>query len=117
MHKDYFMRQIEFMSTAIGEKLLFWTEPYRQEQKSEVKQLESDLLYVLLCNMLDQNNINGAEDMLFDMLEKENPEHMLIATGFYSRLNSMSDDELKNADFSREEIEIGLNEIKSIFAC
>jgi len=115
MHKDYLMRQIEFISTAVGEILFFWKEPTRQEQQAEVRQLESDLLYVLLCNMLDKNNINGAEDLLFDMLDKENPEHFLIAIDFYKRINGMTNEELKKANFSREEIERGLSEIKAIY--
>ena len=114
MHKDFLMRQIEFIATAIGE-LVFSKPSSRYEMQSEVRQLESDLLYVLLCNMLDKKNINGAEDLLFDMLEEDNRDHFLIAVDFYNRLNHMTDAELLNAGFSREEVERGLNEIKTMY--
>jgi hypothetical protein len=65
--------------------------------------------------MLDEKNINGAEDLLFDMLDADNIEHLSIAIEFYSKVSSMTDDEIQNADFSREEIEYGLNEIKAIY--
>jgi len=65
--------------------------------------------------MLDKKNINGAENILFDMLEEDNNDHMLIAIDFYNRLSSMADDELQSADFSRDEIDRGLREIKSIY--
>ena len=89
MHKDYLMRQIEFISTAVGERIFFWKEQYRQEVKSEIRQFESDLLYILIRNMIEKNNINGAEDLLFDMLDVNNDEHFLIAIDFYDRLNTM----------------------------
>ena len=114
MHKDFLMRQIEFIATAIGE-IIFSKPSSRYEMQSEVRQLESDLLYVLLCNMLDKKNINGAEDLLFDMLDADNREHFLIAVDFYNRLKHMTDAELINADFSREEVERGLDEIKAIY--
>ena len=116
MHKDYLMRQIEFISTAIGERIFFWREPYRQVIKSEVRQLESDLLYVLLCNMVNEKNINGAEDLLFDMLDPDNLEHQTIAIDFYNKISCMTDDELQRVNFSREEILQGLNEIKRIYS-
>jgi len=65
--------------------------------------------------MLNEKNINVAENLLFEILEKDNHDHLLIATDFYSRLDCMTDHELQQANFSREEIERGLNEIKVIF--
>ena len=114
MHKDYLMRQIEFISTAVAE-LIFRKPSSRYEMQSEVRHSDSDLLYILLSNMLDKKNINGAENILFDMLEEDNNDHMLIAIDFYNRLSSMADDELQSADFSRDEIDRGLREIKSIY--
>ena len=65
--------------------------------------------------MLEEKNINGAEDLLFDMLEEDNQDHLVIAIDFYHRLSCLTDDELRNADFSREEVERGLNEIKTMY--
>ena len=108
------MRQIEFITIAIAE-IVFNKPSSRYEIQSEVRQIESDLLYVLLCGMVDDKNINGAEDLLFDMFEADNHEHLLIATDFYNKLSSMTDADLRNADFTREEIERGRSEINAIF--
>jgi len=108
------MRQIESITTSVAE-IIFNKPSSKHEVQSEAKQLESDLLYVLLCNMLEDKNINGAEDLLFDMLDADNHEHLLIAIDFYSQVNQMTDKELQNANFSRDEIERGLSEVKAIY--
>jgi len=113
MHKDYLMRQIEGITTAIAE-LIFNKPSSRYEMQSEVRQLESDLLYVLLNKMLDENNINGAENLLFEMLDTSNQDHLAIATDFYKRLNNFTDKQLEEADFTRNEVSDGINEIKTI---
>ena len=113
LHKDYLMRQIEGITTAVAE--LIFNKPSRYEIQSEIRQADSDLLYVLLFNMLNEKNINGAEDLLFDMLDSNNRDHLLIATDFYNKVNRLTDEELQSADFSREEIKRGLNEVKAIF--
>ena len=114
MHKDYLMRQIEYITTAVAE-LIFHKPSSRYEAQSEVRQIESDLLYVLLCSMVNDKSINGAEDLLFDMLDADNHEHLLIATDFYNQLSSMTDEDLIKADFTRDEIERGLREVNAIF--
>jgi len=108
------MRQIEFITTAVAE-LIFNKPSSRYEAQSEVRQIESDLLYVLLCSMVNDKNINGAEDLLFDMLDADNHEHLLIATDFYNQLSSMTDEDLIKADFTRDEIERGLGEVNETF--
>ena len=115
MHKDFLMRQIEFITTVVAE-MFFGKHSSRYEIHSEVRQTDSDLLYVLLCKMLDEKNINGAEDLLFDMLDADNIEHLSIATEFYEKVNRMTDEELQSADFSREEVEYGLSEVKAIYS-
>jgi len=82
---------------------------------SEVRQLESDLFYVLLCKMIDDKKINEAENLLFEMLEVNNQDHLIIATDFYNRLSNLTDKELEEADFSKYEISNGINEIKTLF--
>jgi len=108
------MRQIEGITTAIAE-LVFNKPSSRYEMQTEIRHSDSDLLYILLCNMLETKNINGAEDLLFDTIEVNNHDHFLIAVDFYDKLNKMTDKELNKADFSRNEIEQGLNEVKSFY--
>jgi len=83
--------------------------------KGGTTQSDADLLYVLLRDLAEQQKINEAENLLFDMLDRDNHDHFILATDFYRHLGSLSDKELEEADFSREEIVKGLNEIRSIF--
>jgi len=39
----------------------------------------------------------------------------LIAVDFYDKLHRMTDEEFEKADFSRNEIERGLNEVKTFY--
>ena len=49
------------------------------------------------------------------MLDPQDMEYMRLAIDFYSKLNDLSDDELEACDFSREEIDDGLQVVINIF--
>ncbi|MCL2426850.1 MAG: DUF6483 family protein [Oscillospiraceae bacterium] len=114
-HKDYLIRQIELMTESIGCLVFNKEASEKNEIHSEISQAESDLLHVLLCDLIAKERVNEAENLLFDSLDPDNQNHLVIAIDFYRRLNDMTDEELDNADFSREEVENGLAEVKSIF--
>jgi len=114
-HKDFLIRQIELMTESISCLVLNREASIKHEDHHDVSQAESDLLHVLLCDLIAKERINEAENLLFDSLDPDNQNHFLIAVDFYKRLNDMTDDELANADFSREEIANGLNEVNAIF--
>ena len=115
LHKDFLVRQIQLMTEAISCVVFIKETATKNEAQDEIGQTETDLLYVLLSGLLAKNSINKAEDLLFEMLDPDNRDHYKIAMDFYNRLNTISNEELENADFSREETERGLNEVKSIF--
>ena len=46
--------------------VLFKTEDYQYKVSSSENQTEFDKLYLTLMDMLEKNQINEAEDMLFD---------------------------------------------------
>lgn len=70
-------------------------------------------LYQEIMGLVDKKEINKAEDLIFDYIE-ENKEYSLVAIEFYSRINRFSDSELKNCDFSREEIYEGILDVSKI---
>jgi hypothetical protein len=57
-----------------------------------------------------------AEDVLFDMIEAEQPDHDMVEQGiaFYTRLRVKSDDELQAGNLSREEVEEGLEQLQGM---
>jgi hypothetical protein len=114
-HKDWLVRQLQIMSTAIGNIVFNKEIVATYELKGGATQSDTDLLFVLLCSLVEKRNINEAENLLFDMLDTDNHDHLVLATDFYKRLNGLTDKELENADFTREEIADGLGEICSIF--
>lgn len=113
-HKDYLVRQIELMTESIACLVLNTKTSVKQEVYSETSQAESDLLHVLLCGLIEQKRINDAENLLFDSLNPNNYNHLAVAMDFYNRVNNMTDEELEDADFSREEIAEGLDEVRTI---
>jgi len=114
-HDDWLVRQIQATTQAIANKMLNKESTPTYEIRNKANQTETDLLDILLNGLLAENHINEAENLLFDMLNPNNHNHLIVATDFYSHLSNMSDEELEAANFSREEIESGLNEIKTSF--
>ncbi len=116
-NNDYLMRQIEDMTEAMG-KMLF------QKQSSSTGELfdkdgmvsETGFLTYRLNRLVEQNKINEAENLLFDELDGQpKPEYLRMALNFYTSLSKKSDEALKAADFSRNEIADGLDKVKKIY--
>ena len=115
---DYLMRQIELLSNALG-KMLFQKDITIDEgaiidDQGTISQ--GYLLLYQLKGMVREKRVNEAEDLLFDTIEKEPREEFLqSAVDFYADLQQMSDEELADCDFSREEIREGFSDILAIY--
>ncbi len=57
-------------------------------------------------------NFSKAEDILFELVDINSEEIFANALSFYERLKLKSDDDLRSGNFSREEIEDGIEEIR-----
>ena len=112
--EDWAMRQIRYAIQFIA-RLLFNRDVVSYEIRDIYNQTETDMLYIHLNTMIDEGRINEAENMLFEMLDNNDTNNLILALDFYSRLNDMSDEELEAREFSREEIESGLDDIKAQF--
>lgn len=113
---DYMVRQIEDIAKALG-KVLFEKQSGAEELFSEAGVLsETSFLSYRLNRLIGEWKINEAENILFDALnENPTPDILKVALDFYATLEKRSDDELKAADFSREEILEGLQSVKKAF--
>lgn len=111
---DWISRQINALINMIA-KIIFkkdsisFTEDVKDINQNELK------LYEKLIYMIDILEINEAEDLLFDYLDYDNIKGLSLAIDFYQRLNKLTDDELKNANFDREEIKDGIDDVLSIY--
>ncbi len=112
--KDYLMRLIEDIVRIIAR--IFFGKDYKSYQYVDDMMLsKTDLWYRQLMELVDQRRLGEAEDILFDGLDTQNKDHMAVALDVYMAMNALSDDELDNADFSREEIKDGLKKITQMF--
>ncbi len=104
--QDYIMRLIREIIRAVL-KLLFNIDTQLPtvellENKEEKEALES------LLDMVDNGNINEAENYLYDLVSDRDIDSLKIALLFYSYLNDKSDEFLQINGFSREEIKLGI---------
>lgn len=114
---DYILKQIE-MSTKFLAKLIFGKESpeYKLQYDEIANEKPIDLLCLTLRRMIDEGEINEAENLLYENIEREpRAEYLEIAIDFYDRLSKLSADRLDECDFSRAEIFEGLENVKKIY--
>ena len=114
--QDWIMRQIQMLVRFIA-KLIYGkdTVEYQVTEAAEQGDMsETDLLFYEIERLLADSKICEAEDLLFDRLNISK-KYLELAVDFYQKINEFSDDDLENANFSREEIQSGLKEIMKIF--
>lgn len=111
--QDYIMRLIKEMVRAIL-KLLFQidTENPITEllESTEQKETLEELL-----RMIDEGEINEAENRLSDLVDGTDKESLKTALLFYSALNEKTDDFLLENNFSRDEIRLGIESVTEKF--
>ncbi len=110
LQDDWILRQIEIVARFVSQ-LVFHKNDVRYELSTTTETLSStDETYLLLTRLLKEKRVGEAEDLLFENIEY-NDRYIQLAMDFYSKLNTFSDQELEDANFSREEVYDGLIEI------
>lgn len=109
--QDYIIRLIKEMIRTIL-KLFFNIDTVNPiEDLLEDKEIQNTLENLL--DMVDNGNINEAENQIFDMTSDNNMTNLKVALLFYSYLNDKDDEFLQKHGFCREEIKSGLKELAS----
>lgn len=114
-HHDWLMRQINTMIQLLG-SILFKKDNVEFTMQDESNSSEIHLLYETLIDLINEGKINEAEDLLFEKIDVNDLIYMKLAMDFYDRLNRLSEDELENADFSRDEIRSGLEDVMNLYS-
>lgn len=109
--QDYIVRLIKEMIRAIL-KLLFHIDTDNLV-KDLLEDRESQDTLEKLLDMIDNGNINEAENQIYDMTSDNNMANLEVALLFYSYLNDKDDDFLQKNDFCRDEIKSGIKELVS----
>ena len=110
--KDYIMRLIHGIALVLARLLL----GKQMESEGEIVTIldkQEKEQNDLLLRMVDEGQINKAEERLFDLLENaswDDRHKAAVAICFYSHVNDKDDEFLEKADFTRDEIMEGLED-------
>ncbi len=106
--QDYIVRLIKEMIRAIL-KLLFQID-INNPVEDLLEDRESQDTLKKLLDMVDNGNINEAENQVYAMTSDNNMANLEVALLFYSYLNDKEDEFLQKNNFSRES---GIKELVS----
>ena len=110
--KDYIMRLIHGVAQVLA-KLLLGKEMEQEGELIILRDQRAKDEHDILRRMIDEGQVNRAEEKLFDLLEYaawDDREKASLAIAFYDYLNSRDDAFLAAADFSRDEIITGMED-------
>lgn len=107
--QDYIIRLIKEMIRAIL-KLIFHIDTDNPIEDLLVDKESQDTLEKLL-NMVDNGDINEAENQIYEMTSDNNITNLEVALLFYSYLNDKDDKFLQKNNFCRDEIKSGIEEL------
>ncbi|EGS31852.1 hypothetical protein HMPREF9489_0801 [Finegoldia magna SY403409CC001050417] len=111
---DWLLKQINVVSEFL-QKLFTDMETSRKLNENEQYQKDSFEFERLLENLIEEDRINDAENILFEKLDTNNLMYATIATRFYDKLKGLSDEKLQKSNYSRDEILQGLNDMCDMF--
>lgn len=115
LQNDYVMKTISDLVRAIAGLALGKRDIDYELPASEEKDMPVDRVYRQLQALSEAGDINGAENLLYEELDTENKGYLEMALAFYMYLNQYSDDYLYSANYSREEIVEGINNVAAEF--
>ena len=110
--KDYIMRLIHGIAQVLARLLLGRQMEEGAEIASVLNRAARDA-WEELRRMVEQGDVNRAEERLFDLLETapwDQRQKAALAIAFYDDVNSRDDDFLARANFPRDEIASGLED-------
>lgn len=110
--KDYYMRVVhELVRTLI--RLVFRKDIDKDEEKTvPLEVLEQ---YKKLTAMIDDGQINEAENLLLDGMEADSRAYFELTLLFYEKLNAKTDEFLEEHDYSREEVLDGIKYVVDFY--
>lgn len=108
--KDYIMRMIKEMVQVLF-PLVFGKKYVSVELEDENKYEVSGNTLKYFFDMIDQGDINEAENLLLENLDYTNKEEVMAAVFFYQYLSQKDDDFLRRNDYTKEEVLFGFKQL------
>ena len=114
-HQDWLMRQIEAITATLAYILTRKKQHAATVDEKQQTQSGGSGLTEALLALAETGHICAAEDRLFEAIEQDHPEVLEAALAFYTTINHLSDTQLEECNFSREEIKEGLEAVCTKF--
>ena len=116
--KDYILRLIksctQLAATIVTGKNVM--ESLVGKQKNNISISESEMLSIMINKYIEEGEINKAENMLFQEIEKcKSASNLETALLFYEELGRWNEEELKKCNFSKREILEGIEDVKKLY--
>ena len=108
--KDYIMRIIKEMVRVLF-SLMFGKKYVSVEQEAENGYEVSGKKLDELLTMIDNGEINEAENLMLDNIDYSNRNELAAAALFYQYLSEKNEDFLQKNNYSKEEVLDGINQI------
>ena len=108
--KDYIKRMIKEMVQVLF-SLVFGKKYVSVELEDENKYEVSGNTLKYFFDMIDQGDINEAENLLLEDLDYTNKEEVMAAAFFYQHLSQKDDDFLRRNDYTKEEVLFGFKQL------
>lgn len=110
--EDYIIKSIKAIIQTLA-RIFFKKDMIEYELKEEKQDV--DFLHLKLLGLLNDGDINTAENILFSSLDIRNSDYLKVGIDFYSRINELSNEELREWNFSRDEVKDGLIDLSKKF--
>lgn len=112
--QDYILRQIEILMQGIR-RVFFGKREKGAAAFAVSGALPGALWYTHVLERLEAGDINGAENLLFALMDPGEPQGLLAALDFYNRLRRIPEERLLESGFSLDEVEQGLLDAAALY--
>ena len=112
--QDYILRQIEILTQGIR-RVFFGKREKGAAAFAVSGALPGALWYTRVLERLEAGDVNGAENLLFALMDPAEPQGLLAALDFYNRLRRIPEERLLESGFSLAEVEQGLLDAAALY--
>ena len=112
--QDYILRQIEILMQGIR-RVFFGKREKGAAAFAVSGALPGAPWYTRVLERLEAGDINGAENLLFALMDPAEPQGLLAALDFYNRLRRIPEERLLESGFSLAEVEQGLLDAAALY--
>lgn len=112
--QDYILRQIEILMQGIR-RVFFGKREKGAAAFAVSGALPGALWYTRVLERLEAGDVNGAENLLFALMDPAEPQGLLAALDFYNRLRRIPEERLLEGGFSLAEVEQGLLDAAALY--